>query len=85
MVFRHSGMMMWQVKPLVHVGDGWDGKEDADDNGAEYEAVLFGGEAVAFCEGVWEGGEEGEEDAEAGGMLVCRPCDGRDETYLKAV
>lgn len=65
-------MMMWQVKPLVHVGDGWDGKEDADDDGAEYEAVLFGGEAVGFCEGVGEGGEEGEEDAEAGGDVSMR-------------
>lgn len=68
-------MMMWQVKPLIHVGDGWDGKEDANDDGAEYEAVLFSVETVGFCEGVGEGGEEGEEDAEAGAMLVCEPRD----------
>lgn len=65
-------MMMWQVESLVHVCDSWNGEEDTDYDGAEYEAVLFGGEAVCFGEGVGKGGEKSEEDAEAGLMLLFR-------------
>ena len=77
--------MMWEVESLVHVCDSWHGEKDADDDGAEYEAVLFGGEAVCFGKGVGKGSEECEEDAEAGLMLVCELRRGWDETYLKAV
>lgn len=69
-VLSHGGMMMWQVESLVHVCDGWNGKENTDDDGAEYEAVLFGGKAISHGKCVGEGGKEGEEDTEAGLMLV---------------